>query len=33
LPKSLDAIVAQDSDAPGYNADDTLFPFGYGLTY
>ena len=33
LPKSLAAIVTQYSDAAGYNVDDTLFPFGYGLDY
>jgi beta-glucosidase len=33
LPKSLSAVVTQDSDAPGYNTDGTLFQFGYGLTY
>ena len=33
LPKSFKAIVTQDSDAPGYDTDGTLFQFGYGLTY
>lgn len=27
------AITNQQSDAPGYLDEDTLFPFGYGLTY
>lgn len=27
------AIVRQASDAPGYDRADTLFPFGFGLTY
>jgi beta-glucosidase len=33
LPKSRQAVINQDSDAPGYPEEDTLFPFGYGLTY
>jgi hypothetical protein len=33
LPKSLTATVTQDSDAPGYNTDVTLFQFGSGRTY
>ena len=27
------AIVEQAPDAPGYDAEDTLFPFGHGLTF
>lgn len=27
------AIISQHPDAPGYPAEDTLFPFGHGLTY
>jgi beta-glucosidase len=27
------AVVSQDPDAPGYPEKDTLFPFGFGLTY
>jgi beta-glucosidase len=27
------AITRQDSDAPGYAEADTLYPFGFGLTY
>ncbi len=27
------AVIDQHPDAPGYPAEDTLFPFGYGLTY
>ncbi|MCG6187259.1 glycoside hydrolase family 3 protein [Maribellus maritimus] len=33
LAKSKEAIINQDSDAPGYPDEDTLFPFGFGLTY
>ncbi|WP_372948527.1 glycoside hydrolase family 3 protein [Mariniphaga sp.] len=33
LPKSREAVINQDSDAPGYSKEDTLFPFGFGLTY
>ncbi|MBK5278081.1 MAG: glycoside hydrolase family 3 C-terminal domain-containing protein [Bacteroidia bacterium] len=27
------AVIDQHPDAPGYPAEDTLFPFGYGLTF
>jgi beta-glucosidase len=33
LAKSLEAITTQEPDAPGYPEEDTLFPFGFGLTY
>jgi beta-glucosidase len=33
LANSADAIVRQASDAPGYAEEDTLYPFGYGLSY
>lgn len=33
LANSLEAIIRQDPDAPGYAAGDTLFPFGFGLSY
>jgi beta-glucosidase len=33
LANKAKAIVEQDPDAPGYPKEDTLFPFGYGLTY
>jgi beta-glucosidase len=33
LANKSSAIVEQDPDAPGYPAKDTLFPFGFGLTY
>ena len=33
LPSSLAAVLAQDSDAPGYDEEGTLFPFGFGLSY
>lgn len=33
LANSAEAILKQDSDAPGYPEEDTLFPFGFGLTY
>jgi beta-glucosidase len=33
LAKSEKAVVNQHPDAPGYPGEDTLFPFGHGLTY
>ena len=33
LAGNAEAIVKQDPDAPGYGETDTLFPFGYGLSY
>ena len=33
LAKSMKAIIEQNPDAPGYLERDTLFPFGFGLTY
>ncbi|MEZ5044786.1 MAG: glycoside hydrolase family 3 N-terminal domain-containing protein [Saprospiraceae bacterium] len=33
LANKAKAIVDQDPDAPGYAKEDTLFPFGFGLTY
>ena len=33
LASNLAAIVANDPDAPGYPEKDTLFPFGFGLSY
>jgi beta-glucosidase len=33
LASNATAIVAQAPDAPGYPIADTLFPFGFGLTY
>jgi len=33
LANSGQAIIDQASDAPGYAAEDTLYPFGYGLSY
>jgi beta-glucosidase len=33
LARSAEAIVEQAPDAPGYDEEDTLFPFGHGLTY
>jgi len=33
LAGSLQAIIEQHPDAPGYDEEDTLFPFGHGLTY
>lgn len=33
LANKPEAIVTQASDAPGYPEADTLFPFGFGLTY
>ncbi|MGF1684122.1 glycoside hydrolase family 3 N-terminal domain-containing protein [Photobacterium minamisatsumaniensis] len=33
LANSAEAIINQDSDAPGYKDGDELYPFGYGETY
>jgi beta-glucosidase len=33
LAANAQAIVRQASDAPGYDRADTLFPFGFGLSY
>ena len=33
LANSTQALLRQASDAPGYGAGDTLFPFGFGLSY
>ena len=33
LANNLQAVIDKQSDAPGYRADDTLYPFGFGLTY
>jgi beta-glucosidase len=33
LAGNLEAVLANDPDAPGYPAKDTLFPFGFGLDY
>lgn len=33
LANSAQAIIDQASDAPGYADSDTLYPFGYGLSY
>ena len=33
LAKSAEAIKHQHPDEPGYPEDDTLFPFGFGLSY
>lgn len=33
LARSLEAIKNQAPDAPGYPEEDTLFPFGFGLSY
>ncbi|WP_162344087.1 glycoside hydrolase family 3 protein [Cyclobacterium salsum] len=33
LANKPEAIVDQAPDAPGYPEEDTLFPFGFGLTY
>jgi beta-glucosidase len=33
LAKTLQAVVDNQPDAPGYPAADTLYPFGFGLTY
>ena len=33
LANNLEAVRNNDSDAPGYPAKDTLYPFGFGLSY
>ncbi len=33
LANNVEAIATQAPDLPGYDAEDTLFPFGFGLTY
>ncbi len=33
LANKAKAIIDQQPDAPGYPKEDTLFPFGFGLTY
>jgi beta-glucosidase len=33
LANKLQAVVDNLSDAPGYPAQDTLYPFGFGLGY
>jgi beta-glucosidase len=33
LAKTLQAVIDNEPDVPGYPAADTLFPFGFGLSY
>jgi beta-glucosidase len=33
LANSEEAVIRQAPDAPGYPKEDTLFPFGFGLSY
>ena len=33
LAKNAGAIKKQNPDEPGYPEEDTLFPFGFGLSY
>jgi beta-glucosidase len=33
LANNLQAVIDNDSDVPGYPGKDTLYPFGFGLTY
>ena len=33
LAKNLQAVIDNDPDAPGYPEADTLYPFGFGLSY
>jgi beta-glucosidase len=33
LARTLKAVVENEPDRPGYPKADTLYPFGYGLTY
>ncbi|MFC4255446.1 glycoside hydrolase family 3 N-terminal domain-containing protein [Croceibacterium xixiisoli] len=32
LARTMDAVIANDPDAPGYAAQDTLFPYNWGLS-
>lgn len=33
LASNEEAIIDQNSDEPGYDLEDTLYPFGFGMTY
>jgi beta-glucosidase len=33
LANNLKAVIENDSDVPGYAPADTLYPYGYGLSY
>ena len=33
LANNLQAVLDNDPDAPGYPVKDTLYPFGFGLSY
>ncbi|MCE2842066.1 MAG: hypothetical protein ACK44O_05515 [Novosphingobium sp.] len=33
LPASRTAVLQQHPDAPGYDAEGTLYPFGFGLGF
>lgn len=33
LPSTIEAVLEQDSDAPGYDEQGTLYPYGFGLGY
>jgi beta-glucosidase len=33
LPRTLQAVIDNEPDVPGYPAADTLYPFKFGLTY
>jgi beta-glucosidase len=33
LARTLEAVRTNDADLPGYAEADTLYPFGFGLTY
>ena len=33
LARTLQAVIDNAPDAPGYPAEDTLFPFGFGSSY
>jgi beta-glucosidase len=33
LARTLQAVIDNEPDVPGYPAADTLYPFGYGLSY
>jgi beta-glucosidase len=33
LANKLEAVVNNQPDVPGYPAADTLYPYGFGLTY
>jgi beta-glucosidase len=33
LPRTLQAVIDNEPDVPGYPATDTLYPYGFGASY